>query len=333
MHTQSPWLSCTRPGTRLLVTSWPCPLEGASGDRQGRCLSSPQPPSPPPPPPPHAGCSPSPALCTWPGIAGLGRWILWRPCKCRVVWGVVLWAPRPERARGLGLGGGRAGPTSRGARATATPWGGWSGWRPRGKGPGLCARPDGSLEALARGGETSRSGLLWSRAGARETEPPVGRSPGHAFLLRGLGPVTGYPPPGETAPPGAAAEPFLGDPSQNRQGGNTACLPAGPRAIGVRGEARVGSAGSWAPGPQGSRARGVHVAGACFLRAPTTWQGTRSPARPVTRRPWQGWLAGPLQPLVEVLLSGSPELFGQMDRTDRLLPSHQGWPTPSPQGS
>lgn len=124
-----------------------------------------------------------------------------------------------------------------------------------------------------------------------------------------------------------------GGPFTEQAGGNTACLPAGPRAIGVRGEARVGSAGSWAPGPQGSRARGVHVAGACFLCAPTTWQGTRSPARPVTRRPWQGWLAGPLQPLVEVLLSGSPELFGQMDRTDRLLPSHQGWPTPSPQGS
>lgn len=202
-----------------------------------------------------------------------------------------------------------------------------------GKGAGtLCpARRIAGGTGPWRGDLAQRAPLVQSR-GPRDGAAG-GPSPGHAFLLRGLGPVTGYPPPGETAPPGAAAEPFLGDPPQNRQGGNTACLPAGPRAIGVRGEARVGSAGSWAPGPQGSRARGVHVAGACFLRAPTTWQGTRSPARPVTRRPWQGWLAGPLQPLVEVLLSGSPELFGQMDRTDRLLPSHQGWPTPSPQGS
>lgn len=70
MHTQSPWLSCTRPGTRLLVTSWPCPLEGASGDRQGHCLSSPQPPSPPPPPPPMQGAAPAPPSA--PGLASQG---------------------------------------------------------------------------------------------------------------------------------------------------------------------------------------------------------------------------------------------------------------------
>lgn len=46
-----------------------------------------------------------------------------------------------------------------------------------------------------------------------------------------------------------------------------------------------------------------------------------------------GVVAGPLQRLVEVLLSGSPGLFGQMDRADRLLPSHQGGPTSSPQRS
>lgn len=69
------------------------------------------------------------------------------------------------------------------------------------------ARPNESLEALARGGESLDSGLLRSRAGAQETEPAVGRAPRRpsccGVLVQSLG-TSGHPRPGETAPPGAA---------------------------------------------------------------------------------------------------------------------------------
>ena len=94
----------------------------------------------------------------------------------------------------------------------------------------------------------------------------------------------------------------------------------------------MGSAGSRAPAPR------AHVLGLCMEPVPTSSgppprAGHPLPSKACRQEAMVGVVAGPLQRLVEELLSGSPGLFGQMDRTDRLLPSHQGGPTPSPQGS
>lgn len=178
----------------------------------------------------------------------------------------------------------------------ATPWGGWSRWQPRGKGPGLCAWPNESLEALAHGGETLRSRLLQSRAGAQETEPPGGRAPRASLLLRGPGPVTGClpaPRPGETAPPGDAVEPFPATLPRTGRGRAQSASPLAPAPPYQRGS-QGGVCREPSPCPEGSCARGVHGAGSCSLPALTTRPCTLAPSKAVvTRRPWRGWLVGP----------------------------------------
>lgn len=87
VDTQSPRLSRTAnqkhtcPGTRLLLLSCPLPAGGSLWGPSGTLpLKPPAPfPSSPALPRPHAGRSPCPFLYTWSGIAGLGRWNLWRP--------------------------------------------------------------------------------------------------------------------------------------------------------------------------------------------------------------------------------------------------------------
>ena len=209
--------------------SWCCPApvcwREVWGTVRDSCLPSAH-ARPPAPPMQGAASGPLPLhllVATLGPGSGLpsGRWILWKPWKYRIMrrWfgGGVLRGPRPKRARSTGLGRGRDGPWSRGARATAHPTGS------AGAGGGLQGRGRDSASCLtghwmwvAQGGMTLHSGLLLSGAVARETQLQRGpRAPGSCCTSLGPAapPVTPgvHTPPGKSAPPGLWLSPFPGD--------------------------------------------------------------------------------------------------------------------------